>query len=266
MAPAEEVLSLRSSDGFALHAVARFAAPGAPAVVFAHGMSVDLDGEGIFVLAYNALADLGFSVLRFDFRAHGKSQGESQRDFLVSGELLDLEAALGALRAHGCGALGLAGASFGGSLAALYAGMRPGELQAVLLANPLLDFAGILRPSLEWTRTVYNDIEAELQAKGYVDFKAEWSTLKMSRRFFEEMAVYSPIQSLRYYQGPLLAIHGDRDSMVSLPATQAAFEALDHPGKRFEVIPGAGHGFHEAAYEPQVAAMVTDFFQRHLGR
>jgi len=64
---------------------------------------------------------------------------------------------------------------------------------------------------------------------------------------------------MRYYRGALLGIHGDRDDMVSLPATQAAFEGLQHPTKRFEVIKGSGHGFHDEPHETQVTAMVEDF-------
>ncbi len=224
-----------------------------PGVVFAHGMSVDKDGEGIFVRAFDTLASLGYSVLRFDFRAHGKSQGVGRRDFTVSGELRDAAAALG-----------LAGASFGGGVAALLAGQDPQGINAVFLANPLLDYQGILDPVTPWGRSVFQNWRDELNSQGFVGMKADWSQLEMGPLFFKEMQSFDPSAALARYPGPVLAVHGDRDDMVDLASTRRAFGPVSPPHRDFKVIVGSGHGFHDEPYETQVADLVTEFFKEKL--
>jgi pimeloyl-ACP methyl ester carboxylesterase len=230
-----------------------------PGVAFAHGMSVDMDGEGIFVKAFRELAGLGWHLIRFDFRAHGKSQGKSRNDFKLSGELLDLDAAVARLRELGAAKIGVAGASFGGGVAALYAGLHPDALQALLLANPLLDYQGILQPLTPWGKSVFSNWKAELAAQGFVGMKADWSSLEMGPEFFAELAAHDPAKALRAYKGPALALHGDLDEMVDLESTRRAFASAG----RFEVLPGVGHGFH-GPEEDAVASRVAAFFRETL--
>jgi pimeloyl-ACP methyl ester carboxylesterase len=258
----ENPLEINTKDGFKLNALGNFSVPSSPAVIFCHGMSVDLNAEGIFVRAYRQLAEKGFNVLRFDFRAHGKSSGESSKDFTVSGELFDLEAAVQHALAHGFSSLGLAGASFGGSIVALYAASHP--VQALLLANPVLSYHGILEPQSPWAKSVFSNIASDLDSKGYVSMNAGWSELRMGRKFFEEMAFYDPGLVLRAYSGPLLAIHGDMDDMVLLEPTRAVFDAIPNPMKHFEVVHGSSHGFHAEPFESQVTNLSVGFFGRSL--
>ena len=56
-----------------------------------HGITINKDDEGMFNESEPKLNELGFSTIRFDFRAHGKSTGDSIEDFNISGELIDLE-------------------------------------------------------------------------------------------------------------------------------------------------------------------------------
>jgi pimeloyl-ACP methyl ester carboxylesterase len=252
-------LRLSSGDGLELEALESQGRPGMPGVAFAHGMSVDMDGEGIFVKAHRLLEPLGWHLIRFDFRAHGKSQGQGRTHFNLSGELLDLDAAVARLRELGAGKIGVAGASFGGGVAALYAGAHPQGLQALLLANPLLDYSGILRPETPWAKSVFSNWKSELASQGFVGMKADWSTLEMGPSFFSELASHQPSVALRAYRGAALALHGDLDEMVALEPTRRAFGAAGN----FEVLSGVGHGFH-GPEEDAVAGRVADFFKETL--
>ena len=87
-------MKIKTKDNFELDVLYNKIEKAKGVIVFAHGMTVNKDDEGIFVRADKELQKLGFSTLRFDFRAHGKSQGESVTDFTISNELKDLDAKL----------------------------------------------------------------------------------------------------------------------------------------------------------------------------
>ncbi len=59
----------------------------------AHGITADMDEDGMFVQLAERLSDTGFTVLRFSFRGHGRS-GSTQRGVTIAGEMLDLQAVL----------------------------------------------------------------------------------------------------------------------------------------------------------------------------
>jgi len=77
-------IKIKTPDDFSLDATFIKVEKSTKIIIFAHGMTVDKDDEGIFVRAEKELNRLEFSTLRFDFRAHGKSQGNSITDFTIS--------------------------------------------------------------------------------------------------------------------------------------------------------------------------------------
>ena len=63
------------------------------AVVLAHGLTVDLEENGLFEPLAEKLAARGLSVLRFSFRGHGASDG-IDTETTIAGERMDLRAAV----------------------------------------------------------------------------------------------------------------------------------------------------------------------------
>ena len=82
-------------------------------------MTVHKDDEPVFTKGEQDLQNRGFSTISFDFRGHGKSSGDSAVDFSIAGELVDLETIHTFGQNEGYTSIGLAGASFGGSIASL---------------------------------------------------------------------------------------------------------------------------------------------------
>ncbi|MDP3726878.1 MAG: alpha/beta fold hydrolase [bacterium] len=254
-------IKIKTKDNFILDGILNGVNGTNKGVILAHGMTVDRDDEGIFVRAEHKLNELGFFTLRFDFRAHGKSQGNSVKDFTISGELEDLSSAVTLmLNTGGIKWLGLAGASFGGGISALYAGQHNNQINALFLANPVLDYEKcFLKPTTPWAKEYFENVFERIDQYGFIEVGSR--KFKAGRRLFEEMKNFKPCEELRKYKNPLLVVHGDQDSRVSYQDVVNCFSSLPNFQKKLEIIEGAEHGFHEEPYGTQVVDMIIEFFK-----
>lgn len=255
-------VKIKTKDGFELDGVFIGAGEVNKAVILAHGMTVDRDDEGIFVKAEPELNKLGISTLRFDFRVHGKSQGDSVKDFTISGELKDLEATFQFLQKKGVKQIGLAGASFGGGIAALYAGKLSGEIEALFLANPALDYEKcFLNPTTPWAKEHFENVFERIKEKGFIKIGSR--KFKVGIKPFEEMKQYNPCRELKKYQGPIFMAYGRKDSKVAYQDAVDCFNILPNKNRRLESL-DSEHGFHDEPYQSQVAKMICEFFKEEL--
>ena len=230
-------------------------------IIFAHGITVDKDNEGIFVRVDKKLQTVGFSTLRFDFRGHGQSQGQSEKDVTIANELCDLGAIIDFVRKDKYMFIGLAGASFGGSIAALFAGQHPSLIQKLFLANPVLDYEkGFLKPTTPWAKKSFEDVFDRIDREGFIAIGSR--KFKVGRKLFEEMSIYHPYETLKAYTNPLFIVHGDKDNKVAFQDTYKCFQNLPNKQKHFEKIEGSEHGFHEKPFETQVTKMIVNFFTK----
>lgn len=252
------VMKLKTPDGFTLDAEYKKVGKD-KCVIYAHGMTVDKDDEGIFVRSETFLNEKGYSTIRFDFRAHGKSSGDSVKDVTISGELKDLDTVFSFIKEKGYSWIGLAGASFGGGISALYAGEHPQSIQKLFLANPVLDYEKcFLNPTTPWAKDYFkNSIERYVQ-NGFIEIGSR--KFKVGKGLFEQMTNYFPCTSLKKYNNPLLIVHGDQDSKVSHQDVKDCFSKIKNPHKQLVIIKGSEHGFHEEPYETEVTEMIFKFF------
>lgn len=131
-------VTLRTADGLAL--AAWYTPPRNDALILAgHGW-----GNARLVKIHALLAQNGYGVLSWDFRAHGKSQGKVCT--VGYREAMDVEAALDyALARAGVSRVGLWGGSMGGIAGLRTAGRRP-EIEAMVLDSVPADmWAALLK-------------------------------------------------------------------------------------------------------------------------
>lgn len=251
-------VTIKTSDGFELD-TAYYKADGDKIVIFAHGMTVDKDDEGIFIRAGDYLHADDFSTLRFDFRAHGKSSGDSAKDFTISGELHDLETVVQWVRKQGYREIHLARASFGGSIVALYAGKYPHLPVSIFLANPVLDYQkAFLNPTTPWAQENFQDTTKKVKQKGYIEIGSR--NFKAGKSLFDEMTRFSPCEDLQKYSRPTLIVHGTHDTKVALEGVRDCYNQLPNTQKQLEIIEHATHGFHAEPFETDVVNLLVDFF------
>ncbi len=255
-----ERIKIKTIDGFELDAEYEEKSQ-EKIIVFAHGMTVDRYDEGIFVRSAKKLVELGYSTLLFDFRAHGKSEGDSTKDFTPSSEVKDLEVVINWVKEKGYKWVGLAGASFGGSVSSLFVGKHPEVVNKLLLANPVLNYRNcFLEPNTEWGKENFSNWQERTKENGFIEVGSR--KYKIGSRFFEELSHYSPGESLKLYTGSLLIIHGNKDSYVSYDDAKHCYDALRNPDKAFITIEGSDHGFDEEPYETDVTGKIVEFFSK----
>jgi len=231
------------------------------AVILAHGITVDKNEDGVFTGLAKLLSDHGYAVLRFDFRGHGESQGQSI-DMTIKGEILDIEAVVKTANNTGYSDIGLVGASFGGGVAALYTVKYPKAIKCLCLWNPCLDYNHcFLNPTLPWLIKKKDMMKEDLERQG-------WTTLGsrkfiLGKKLFSEMAKLHPNKEIKKIKKPLVIIHGDKDTYVPYNDSKQSLKNIFNG--RLVTIKNGEHGFHEPKKHATIANKETlRFFQKYL--
>jgi hypothetical protein len=175
-------------------------------VLFFHGNGGNLS---LWLDVIAGLRRRGFSVLAVDYRGYGDSSGRpSER-----GMYLDAEATVRYFEErHRTRGVPLVywGRSLGAAAAAYAASKSPPD--AVVLETPFPDVATIMR------------------GNPVMQFLSLFSSYRFPTSRF-----------LDAYEGPLLIVHGDRDSIIAFDAGRAVFDRARGTRKAFAVVRGADH-------------------------
>jgi len=213
-----------------------------PAAVLVHGGGVTREEGGFFARLASGLAAAGLPALRFDFRAHGESEGQGE-DLTIAGVANDIRAAVTHVReTTGSGPVGLIGASFGGGISAFFAARHPDQVRRVVLFNPLLDYKKrFIDDKPEWDGDQISEQAGQkLTAQGFL---AHSPTFKLGRALLNEIFYLNPRQALSELTSPALFVHGTRDTFVPVESSRAAVGQISKAEARLIEIDGAQHGF-----------------------
>lgn len=218
---------------------------GAGAVILMHGNRANrlsMLGRARF------LSHAGFSVLLFDFQAHGESSG----DQITFGyrESKDAQAAVEFMRARAPGErIGVIGVSMGGA--------------ATLLASPPLDVNAMV------LEEVYSTLE-QAAANRLTSRLGGWSriltpllTWQFGLRSGTSVDALQPIKKVGEIAVPKLLIAGAADRHTTLEESQRMYVAAGGP-KELWIVEGAGHiDLHELKRQ-EYERRVLSFFSAQL--
>jgi uncharacterized protein len=247
------------SDDLTLHATLVSADAPHGLALLAHGITADRHEDGFFTqLAAILAAKAGISSLRFDFRGHGESSGPSTVA-TVDGEVRDINNALAELRTHEPGLpLGVIAASFGAVAASHLLAMNSADFAFAVLLNPVLDMRRtFIEPELPWARESFTPaaVRASLVEGATLTIDDHFT---ISADFVRDMHVGpEPLELLADVRLPMLVVHGDADTYVSVGIAESF--ARTHPTTDFRAIVGAEHGFERAEDAAAVADIVADW-------
>lgn len=240
-----ESIQFQSDSGATIHGWFIPGKAGAGAIVLMHGVRsnrLSMLGRARF------LSHAGYSVLLFDFQAHGESTGKHIT--FGSLESKDAQAAIRFVREIAPHEkIGVIGVSMGGAAALL--STPPININAIVIemVYPTIDEAVNNRLTMRlgsWARVLSPLLLLQLQPRLGIDPKQ-----------------LRPIDHVGKLTIPKLFIAGEKDQHTTLEESQRLYETASAP-KEFWLVPGASHvDLHRVAraeYEQRVLA----FFRENL--
>ena len=229
----------------------------APGVVMCHGFTGHrIEAHFLFVKAARAFCEAGLSVLRFDFRGSGESDGLF-REMTIGGEIEDALVALEALRSEPTvqrDRVGLLGLSLGGLVASCAAG-RAGDVRALALWSAVAELEEIARSRWEVPADA-DDIPG--------DFVREIGPHEIGAGFARDSVRIKPLKEIAGHPGPVLVVHGTNDQSVPLGDAHRYMDAIPSANATLRVIEGADHTFSTVALEHEVIGLTRDWLIEHL--
>lgn len=240
-----ETVEFSSSSGATLHGWFLPGKPGTGAILLMHGVRATrlsmLDRARF-------LNQAGYSVLLFDFQAHGESTG----DHITFGylESKDAQAATRLIRTLAPGEkVGLIGVSMGGA-AALLAGSRL-DVQALVLEE--------VYPRIN--QAITNRLTMRLG--GWARVLTPALSLQLKPRLGVAAEDLCPVNKIGEVTAPKLLIAGAEDQRTTLEESKELFRAASEP-KELWVVEGASHVDLCAFAREEYQRRVLQFFEKCL--
>lgn len=195
------------------------------------------------------LSQAGYSVLLFDFQAHGESSGEHITFGYL--ESRDAQAAVKFLRASAPDEkIGLIGVSLGGA--------------AALLATPSLDVNAMVLemvyPSID--EAISNRLTIKLG--GWAGSLTPLLSWQLKPRLGIDTELLRPIDLIGKISSPKLLIVGAEDQHTRLEESRRMFAAACEP-KELWVVNGAKHVDLYSVAKREYEQHVVEFFSKYLG-
>jgi len=246
-----EEISFPARDGLTLRGWFIPAPDARGTVIFCHGHAGSMDPDLKYAPDFH---NRGYNVLMFDFRGHGRSDGD--RVSMGYFERLDLGGAVDFLKKRGINKVGVLGFSMGGAVAISTAAQEE-AIKAVVsdgtfarLGDTLVKGAQVRYPSI----------------KPLAWLLARLALLMACLRLRVWLPKADPIRLVgRISPRALFIIHGAKDPFISLDQVKELYEAAGEP-KELWIAQDAGHREVDQLYPDEYRTRVLDFFDRWLGK
>jgi len=221
-----------------------------PMVIFCHGFGGSKEGP-LFELVCDTLQKHGIASIRFDFNAHGESEG-AFKDMTVPNEIEDAKHIYNYVRdLRYVSDVAIVGHSQGGVVAAMTAGELGTEaFRTVVLMAP----AAVLRDDAIRGNTFGKQYDP-LDPPEYVQL---YGPQQLGRNYIKTAFTLPIYETAAKYQGPALVIHGNADRIV--PYTYGERFHQLWPKSEFVMQEYFDHGFSQNVYR------TTDIVSQYLLR
>lgn len=256
----------------------------------------DLHAGGVFCVGFGGvkewtpvglctlLAEQGYTMLSFDYRGFGASEGERAR-LLPQEQVEDAVCALEYLATQvpgmAAGRIGVFGTSFGGGIAAMAAVCSP-RPRALVMSVPVTSGSRWLKSISRWYE--YRDIQQ--RALAAIARKAASGEIEMAERldimvpdpgcmvrYAEKtpitletawhVAQHEPVEHAHKLRAPVLLFAAEDDTNVPYDQAVAFFDRVPTE-KRMETFPVGNHWCVYEEQLPRVARLTREWFEQHL--
>ncbi|MFR8143698.1 MAG: alpha/beta hydrolase [Clostridia bacterium] len=212
--------------------------PNKSCVIMCHGLKTDREEYGDFTKLSEILVNNGYDTFRFDFRAHGKSDGKDI-EMTMEGLKKDLEATLWLVQNEGYSQMIVLGASFGASVLSLinYA-YFPQVKKLIVYSGSIDNNNGNPKGSLG----IQNYESALVEGSVNIKSKTTDKVMTLSRTFMRETRNLKPEEKIKEINIPILFLQGTEDQTTPYKINKNIAEQCKEA--YFVAIEGASHGFH----------------------
>ena len=222
--------------------------------MFVHGHNNNREENGDYLNISERLVVAGYSVLLFDLRGHGRSEGD--RVSYGYFERNDLSAAIDFLEARGIPPerVGVLGFSMGAGTALLGAVQEP-RVRA-LVADSTYARASDL---------IVNEIDQQTDIPEWLaPVFVPGARLLAELLFDVDIGELVPENAARDLDYPILVIHGEADSRIPSSHGERVHGAA-HPASQLWLLPGIEHTDAFPTYPDQYMEWVTTYLDSQLG-
>lgn len=227
-----------------------------PIIILCHGFSTSKDGR-TYVRLEEMLNDREISTFRFDFYAHGESEGNFE-EITTSEAVDDVRNAIKFLKKSEYTKIGLVGSSFGG-LASILTASQSDDLYLLALKSPVSDYK-----SMAHTRHSEQEIN-DWKTKGYIDLDSvNEERRRLNYSFYEDAEKVDAYEEARKIKIPTLIVHGDEDETV--PIEQSIKTARLIENCRLEIIRGCDHVYSNPEHFEKLLNLVSGFIVENSGK
>jgi fermentation-respiration switch protein FrsA (DUF1100 family) len=223
-------------------------------IIIAHGHTANrVQADANLMSMLPTFVKHGYNILTFDFRDSGESGGTI--DTVGYLEQRDLEGALDYMKSRPQGQhIGFLGFSMGAAVSILVAANEP-SVEGVIADSSFAD----LQQYLDANLSKYSYLP-------YFPFTPVMEWLSVPLTGFSPSMV-QPIKSIaRIAPRPILLIHGEADTQISVENSRQLFAAAHNPNAQLWTVPKANH---IQSYKIEPAAYlnhVLTFFDKSLGK
>jgi len=240
-----------NSAGIKLSAVITYPEEGEkfPCLIIAHGFTSAKDRAPAKKFSQE-LAEAGFASFRFDFTAHGESEGAFE-EINVTQQVDDLKCAYKFVRNFeqiDSENISIFGTSLGGMTAILAAPDL--KIKTLHLRAPVSDFGNT------WKDRVPAEVVKKWEEQGHIhegdlffsDAKPSFLGKKLNYSFYEDGIKQDCYAASEHIKVPTLILHGDADKAVPLAQSEELMKHLNVQ-KKLEIFEGQGHNFDDLTQE-----------------
>lgn len=221
-----------------------------PVMILCHGFNTSKDSY-TNVRLEKILSEQGISTFRFDFFAHGESEGTLE-EITISEAIDDVLNAVRFLKELGYSKIGLVGSSFGG-MASVIAASKTDDLLILALKSPVSGHLGKL---------VAQEAKQQIKTwkeKGFIYYtSSEERKIKLDYSFFEDAEKANGYEAAQKIKIPTVIVHGDKDE--SIPVEQSKKLAGLIKSSNLEIIEGADHRYSK----PEDFEKMLDFISKFI--
>ncbi|MFC1958071.1 alpha/beta hydrolase [Chloroflexota bacterium] len=193
----------------------------------------------------------GFSILLFDFRARGESEGN--RSSGGDREQWDLLGAIDYVTGRGIPVerIGLLGFSLGAGVAILVAAQEP-RIPAIVSDSGFLDYMMDLQLLSIGRFRLPSWFAFFVTLAGRIFFSADFSRVR-------------PAEVVDQLEQPIFFIHGEDDPVVSAEESRELYNISDNQDDRIWIVPRAEHVDIYRKMPASYTERVSRFFEQHIG-